>query len=253
MFHDRSLARLLSTAAFAALALCFAPGALAFPEETEDPGTPPSEFPEHSGEMNEFGSTFIFSFSRTFTNADGTVFVPQAVINCNTCSFPVASGSTHTFNLTGRVLGQIRGNDGVIVPNSAGVYDMNTSIMGVKATVLTSVDVGGGFFEQTIEYTANLRESGKVSGQLELDVNAKPLPDPLPPGAGDPVRRIVTVGAEQGVTEGLNTDSTTGQLTFPLIPASSPAALGQEVPANVVLRVTERKRVPCRRDPTQCS
>ena len=253
MPHNGSLNRLLPTMALTALALCVAPHAAAYPEETSDPGAPPSEFPEHSGEMNNFGSKFIFSFSRTFTNADGTVFVPRAVINCDTCSFPVISGSTHSFSLTGRVLGQIRGDNGLIVPNSAGVYDMSIEILGVKATVLASVNVGGGFFEQTIEYTANLADGGKVSGQLELDVNAMPRPDPLPAGVGDPERRIIKVGAEQGVTADLNTDPNAGALTFPAIPASSPQGLGQDIPANAVFRVTETKRLPCSRDPSKCS
>jgi hypothetical protein len=236
MFQDRPLARSMLIVA-SALGLCIAQGAAAFPEETIDPGVPPSDAPDHSGELFNFGSTFIFSFSRTV----GT-FVPRAIVNCTTCKFPVANNSVHTFAVTGRVLGQVRENNGDIRPFSDGVYDMNLSISGVRATASTPVAVGDGLFEQTITYTADLTAAepfnAVVSGTLMLDDNegTTPQPSPLPPEG-----RTITVGAEAGVTPGLVTAAGPTQ-TFPAIPASSPQALGQAVAANVVFQVTETKR-----------
>jgi hypothetical protein len=245
MFYDRSLSGLLPTLAFAAVALCFAPGASAFPDEMFDPGAPPSEFPDHSGELFAFGSTFIFSFSE---GAAG--FVPRARIECSTCKYPVDAASGHAFALSGRVLGQVRGNDGNVIEASKGVYDMDIAITGVQATLLSTVHVGGGFFEQTIKYTANLTGTppfkAAISGQLELDLSATPLPSPLPVGT------TIKLSAQASDTPGLVVVAGPSQ-TFPPINATSPGFLGQPVAGNVVFQLTETKRVPCHRDPGKCA
>jgi hypothetical protein len=234
MFQDRPLARSMLIVA-SALGLCIAQGAAAFPEDTFDPGAPPSEFPDHSGELFEFGSTFIFSFSGGTEN-----FVASAQVDCATCTFPVGPGP-HTFTLTGQVLGQVREDNGVVNPSSAGVYQMNLTVTGVKATATTPVDLGGGVFEQTVKYTADLTAAAPfnaaVSGTLVLDTErTSPRPNPLPPGD------TITVAAQAGVTPGLQTAAGPAQ-SFPAVPGSSPAALGQPIAANVVFQISETKRV----------
>lgn len=233
MFHDRPFARVLLIVA-SALGFCVAQSALAqFPEDTVDPGAPPSEAPDHSGELFNFGSTFIFSFSRAVGD-----FVPSASIDCTTCAFPVAADSLHTFRLTGRVLGQVRGNNGAIVSDSAGVYDMDITITGAKATV--SQTVTEGVLEQTITYRANLTAAGAVSGELVLDVEATPRPQPLPDGTRITVdAHFFAGGADK--TPFLEVGANP---TFPAIPASSPLGLGQGVPENVVFQITQRWRGP---------
>jgi len=235
MFYDRPFARVLLIVA-SALGFCFAQGASAFPEEMIDPGAPPSEFPDHSGELFAFGSTFIFSFSQGAEN-----FVASAQINCESCTFPVGQGP-HTLTLVGQVLGQVREDNGVVNPSSAGVYGMNITITGVKATASEPIDLGGGLFEQTVTYTADLTApepfTAAVTGTLVLDTErTSPRPTPLPP-EGD----TITVAAQAGVTPGLQTAAGPSQ-SFPAVPASSPQALGQPVAANVVFQVTETKRV----------
>jgi len=232
MFHDRSLARLLPTFALAALGLCFAQGASAFPEDMFDPGAPPSDFPDHSGDLFNFGSTFIFSFSRGAGN-----FVPNAVVNCTTCKFPVDPAIAHTFTLTGRVLGQVRNNNGTVDELSTGVYRINVQITGVRATVSPPVPVGDGTSEQTIRYAADLGAASPfnavLSGTLVLDSQeGEPMPAGLVNGA------TISLGAAAGATQDLILG-----VTFPAVPANSPQGLGQAVPANVVFQVAEKKRL----------
>lgn len=230
MFHDRPFARVLLIVA-SALGLCFAQTASAFPEETIDPGVPPSLDPDHSGELFNFGSTFIFSFSRSVGN-----FVPNAVLNCTTCIFPVDPETSHTFTLTGRVLGQVR-NNGTVDELSTGVYRMNIQITGVRATVSPPVSAGDGTSEQTIKYTADLGAASPfnavLSGALVLDSQeGEPAPMGLVNGA------TIKVGADAASTPDLFLG-----VTFPLMPANSPQGLGQTIPANVVFQVTEKKRL----------
>jgi hypothetical protein len=245
MFHHRPFARVLLIAA-SALGLCFAQGASAFPDDTIDPGAPPSDFPDHSGDLFNFGSTFIFSVSQ---GAAG--FVPSAKIDCTTCKFPVPENDGHVFKLTGRVLGQIRGNDGIVIETSRGVYTMDITISGVKATVLATAEKAGGFFEQTIRYTADLTGAapfkGVVSGTLVLDTEATPQPtEPVPNGT------TITLAAQTAPnTPGLVIGG--ASRTFPAIGPSSPGFLGESVAANVVFQVTETKRMPCSRDPSKCT
>lgn len=242
MFKKCLLARLLATVA--ALGLCVGQAAWGFPEETTDPGAPPSESPEHSGELFAFGSTFIFSFGRGTSVGEGDGFIPRAEIDCSTCRFPVNAGP-HTFTLNGRVLGRIR-NDNATIANPA-VYTMSINIHGVRATVSDPVDAEEGFQTQSIRYTADLTGTdpfkAAITGTLVLDRAATQtlFPDTALPPEGE---NTISLGAEAGATAFLDTDGTDGTpLTFPTVPASSPSALGQEVPANVVFQVVETKRI----------
>lgn len=246
MFHVRS-AKLLPAAAFAALAFCFAPLASAqWPEEISDPGTPPSEFPDHSGELNNFGSKFVLFFS---PRAD-TAFVPRAQVNCDTCKFPVDAAVGHTFTLTGRILAAVKPDGAVDVdPATLGVYLMNIKITGVKAIVSTPVAANDGTSEsfQTIQYEADLNGTAPfraaLSGTLVLDSQAGEPTPTEPPGLenGATIKVAATLGppaSEDPATEDLIVN-----VTFPAVPASSPRAMGQAVRANVVFQVFETKRL----------
>jgi len=240
MFHDRSLARFLPTFALAAFGLCFAQGASAFPEDMFDPGAPPSEFPDHSGEMNNFGSTFIFSFSQ-----GAGLFVPRVAIDCSTCKFPVDPGIGHTFTFSGQVLGQIRENNGVVNAGTRRVYDLvDVKITGVQAAVSEPTDDNDdGISEQIIQYTANLLGTApfdaEVSGQLVVNEAATlkffPLTLPAVPDEG-----TITIGAKVGPEPGDTTDGLITAGAGQTFPASQ--VLGQAVAANVVFQVTETKR-----------
>lgn len=237
MFKERLLSRLLTVVA--ALVLGFGQAAWGFPEETTDPGAPPSESPEHSGELFAFGSTFIFSFGTGSSVGEGEGFIPRAEIDCTTCRFPVNAANPHTFTLNGRVLGRVRNDNGTLA--NPAVYNMSITIHGVRATVSDPVDADEGFQLQNIRYTADLTGTGSfkaaITGTLTMDTEATEslFGTPIPTEG-----TTITLGAEANVTPDLETS---GNLTFPAVPASSPSALGQEVPANVVFQVVETKRI----------
>lgn len=247
MFLDHLLAKVLRSVALAALGLCFAPAAVAqfseeiFSEDIFDPGAPPSEFPDHSGEMNNFGSKFLVFFSRI----DGINFVPQAKINCSTCAFPVPDGSVHSFTLSGRVLGgtkpdNVPGDQCVPVTaclTTLGVYLLNVTVTGVKATVSPRVPRGDGTSDQTIKYTADLAApfNAVLSGTLQLDSkDGEPNTTGLTPG---PEATIKVAATASGPTP---TEDLVLNVTFPAIPANSPKAMGQAVAANVVLQLEQK-------------